>query len=249
MRTIFPDADEERLKSEFFGAGAGFFVDVGANHPQHGSQSWPLEQRGWSGVVVEPQPHLAEKLRELRKARVFEVVCSSPRNAGKTFPFYLADMHSSLNPQLVTTSRAPHGTVDVLARTLDDILAEAGAPRQIDFVSIDVEGHELDVLAGLDLRRWRCRLILLEDHVTSLAAHRFLVRQNYSLIRRTGLNGWYVPAEDAPSLSIGGRWSLMRKYYLGLPVRRLREYKRRLRSRIRMPAQRSADDVNAHAGR
>ena len=57
-------------------------------------------------------------------------------------------------------------------RTLDDILEQAEAPMPIDFVSIDVEGHEVEVLSGFDLARWRPRLILVEDHVTNLATHR-----------------------------------------------------------------------------
>ena len=59
-------------------------------------------------------------------------------------------------------------------RTLDEILTEARAPSPIDLLSVDVEGHELDVLRGFDFARWRPRLILLEDHVGNLDKHRFL---------------------------------------------------------------------------
>jgi hypothetical protein len=76
-------------------------------------------------------------------------------------------------------------------------------------------------------------LILMEDHITSLAKHRLLLRSGYRLIRRTGLNGWYVPAEAAPPLGPLGWWLLARKYYLALPIRMLREAKRRLRDRVR----------------
>jgi FkbM family methyltransferase len=229
MRTVYPDEAEQRLKAEFFGARLGFFVDVGANDPQLGSQSFALEQAGWRGILVEPQPDLAEKLRQSRTARVFQVACSSRENAGKTMPLYLSGWHSSLDSQLVTTGVRPQGVTHVLIRTLDEILVEAGAPSDIDFLSIDVEGHEVEVLAGLDLSRWRVRLILVEDHVTSLSNHRLLTRRGY----RTGLNGWYVPVEVAPRLGLFGWWSVVRKYYLGLPIRLLRERKRRWRDSIR----------------
>ncbi len=69
MRTVFPWQVEDRLKAEFFGASQqGFFVEVGANRPQQGSQSWQFEQAGWRGVLVEPQPDLAERLRRSRDA-------------------------------------------------------------------------------------------------------------------------------------------------------------------------------------
>jgi FkbM family methyltransferase len=233
MRTIFPEAAEERLKAEFFGSSRGFFVDVGANDPHVGSQSFALEQAGWQGVLIEPQPDLAAKLRENRAARVFAAACSSPGNAGKTMPLYLAGMLSSLDSGLVVTGMRPHGAVEVPIRTLDDMLTEAAAPAPIDFLSIDIEGHEIEAFAGFDFARWRPRLILMEDHITSLAKHRLLLRSGYRLIRRTGLNGWYVPAKATPRLGLLGWCSLARKYYLALPIRMLREAKRRLRDRVR----------------
>ena len=235
MRTVFPYQAEDRLKAEFIDTSRrGFFVEVGANEPQIGSQSWALEQAGWTGILVEPQPDLAETLRRQRRARVVAAVCSSPQNAGGTLTLYLSAWHSSVKPDLAVTGTIPRGAIEVPARTLDDILEEANAPSPIDFISIDVEGHESEVLEGFDLARWRPRLLLIEDHVTSLATHRRLTRAGYRLIRRTGENGWYVPRAEAPPLGLG-RWQLLRKYYFALPFRVLRERKRRLRDRLRRP--------------
>ena len=234
MRTVFPDDRvEDRLKAEFFGDKRdGFFVEVGANDPQRGSQTWQFERIGWSGVLIEPQPDLAARLRGARRARVVAAACSSPDQAGRLMPLYLSGPYSSLDAKLAVTTIKPEGAVEVPVRTLDDILAEANAPSPVDFVSIDVEGHELAVLEGFDVARWRPRLILLEDHLISLSAHRHLSESGYRLIRRTGLNGWYVPRREAPALGLGSL-QLVRKYYLGLPVRIVRERKRRLRDRLR----------------
>jgi FkbM family methyltransferase len=233
MQTVFPDHAEERLKAAFFGTRPGFFVEVGANDPRQGSQTWALEQAGWRGVLVEPQPDLAAKLKAGRTAQVFPVACSSPENAGGTMTLHLAGMLSSLDPRLAVTGLKPEWAIEVPVRTLDDILVEAGAPAPVDFLSIDIEGHETEALSGFSFARWRPRLILIEDHVTNLAKHRLLSRSGYRLIRRTGLNGWYVPRATAPRLGFSGWWSLVRKYYLALPIRSLRELKRRLRDRVR----------------
>jgi FkbM family methyltransferase len=233
MRTVFPWQVEDRLKAEFFGAShRGFFVEVGANQPQQGSQSWQFEQAGWRGVLVEPQPDLAERLRQSRQAQVVAAACSSPANAGTAMTLHVLGPHSSLNPELAVTGVTAQSTVEVPVRTLDDILEQAQAPTPIDFVSIDVEGHEVEVLSGFDLARWRPRLLLVEDHVTSLATHRCLTRAGYRLIRRTGPNGWYVPQPQAPSIGLGW-WQIARKYYFALPIRMLRDRKRRLRDRLR----------------
>src|SRR5947207_9972840 len=96
-RAIFPGDAEDSLKVEFSAATSrGFFVDVGANAPRDGSQSYAFERRGWDGVLVEPQPDLAAALRRERRAKVYAVACSTPANAGKTLTLYLAGIQSSL---------------------------------------------------------------------------------------------------------------------------------------------------------
>src|SRR5205085_12172065 len=146
MRAILPDDEEMRLVREFFGGATGYFVDIGANDPQLGSQSWHLEQAGWTGILIEPQPDLAPRLRQTRKAKVFAVACSAPANAGKSMPLYLAGPLSSLSENLMDVTQKAKTVVAVSVQTLDQVLAEAAAPTPIDFLSIDVEGHAREVL-------------------------------------------------------------------------------------------------------
>lgn len=199
----------------------GFFVDVGANHPWAGSQSWHLEQRGWHGVLVEPLPGHADVLRRTRTAAVFAVACSSPENAGKTLPFYAAGPLSGLDRRQMAPWAEPE-VIKVPVTTLDAILERAGAPAPIDFLSIDVEGHEIEALRGFDFARWAPRLIVIEDHIANLNRHRFLTRNGYRLVRRTELNGWYVPRAAPVRFGARDRWHVLRKYFLGLPLRKLR---------------------------
>jgi len=130
----------------------------------------------------------------------------------------------------------PERVIDVPIRTLDGILEEAKAPAGFDFLSIDVEGHEIEVLRGFDIGRWRPRLILIEDHVGDLAKHRFLKSAGYRLVRRYENNGWYVPRDAAVRRHWSDQWEIVRKYYLALPFRVLRNYLRRLRASIKAQA-------------
>ncbi len=224
--------EEERLVRDFFGgAGSGFFVEVGANHPTKNSQSWHLEQAGWSGILVEPQPDLAAFLVTARKAQVFAVACSSPDRAGQPMPLHVAGPMSSLDRGKMAAGAQAQYVIMVPVRTLDSILVEAEAPAPLDLLSIDVEGHEVEVLEGLDLDRWQPRLILMEDHVESLARHRHLTRSGYRLVRRFGFNGWYVPEDSPLRPDRSERWTILRKYYLALPFRMLRNWSRRIRGK------------------
>lgn len=221
-----------RLVAEFFGARKGYFVEVGANEPRARSQTYHLEQAGWTGVLIEPQPVLAAMLRAKRSAKVFAVACSAPESEGRTLPLHVAGPLSSLSRATMAPGAAPVATIDVPIRTLDGVLAEAGAPDHFDFLSIDVEGHEIEVLRGFDIARWRPQLILLEDHVADLSKHRYLTAAGYRIIRRYENNGWYVPQESAHQIGPGDRWEILRKYYLALPFRVLRNLSRRLRGKI-----------------
>ena len=225
-----PAGREQELVRQFFaGACAGFFVEVGANRPRQRSQTWHLEQLGWSGVLVEPQPDLADDLARSRRAMVFAVACSSRQNAGKRMRLHVAGPHSALDRAAMAPGTQPERAIGVPVRALDDILLEARAPAQFEFLSIDVVGHELEVLRGLDFARWQPRLVLIEDHVADLDRHRFLTRRGYRLVRRYENNGWYVPQNAPVKVGLRERWEIVRKYYLALPFRIARNASRRLR--------------------
>jgi len=87
--------------------------------------------------------------------------------------------------------------VSVRVRPLDAMLAEVNA-GPIDFVSIDVEGHEIAVLRGFDLNRWRPRVMLIEDksdlNVTEVERH--MSERGYRRFYRSGGNDWYVSTES-----------------------------------------------------
>lgn len=218
------------MVAAFFGDRKGYFVEVGANEPRERSQTWHLEQAGWTGVLIEPQPELADQLRALRSAKVFAVACSAPEHAGRRLPLHVAGPLSSLDRAGMAPGAVTERVIEVPIRTLNSVLAEAGAPEGFDFLSIDVEGHEIEVLRGFDIDRWRPRLILLEDHVGDLRKHRYLTAAGYRIVRRYENNGWYVPA--ASPVRSQSRWEILRKYYLALPARRLRNLSRRLRGTI-----------------
>ena len=127
----------------------GFYVEVGANDPHSGSQTWLLEQNGWRGVLVEPQAALCEKLRRERKSlKLFQVACSGPESEGEASLHIGADTGiSTLEPQPNTHGTQFVGIERVKITTLNKVLTEAGAVK-IDFLSLDVEGHEMGVDAG-----------------------------------------------------------------------------------------------------
>src|SRR5262249_56809917 len=134
------------------------------------------------GVLPERRQTVADDLWRARSAKVFAVACCSQQNAGRRMGLHLAGAWSSLDRDRMASGVEPERVIEVPVRTLDDILIEARAPMRFDLLSVDVEGHELEVLSGFDFTRWQPRLVLLEDHVGNLKKHRFLRAAGYRLI-------------------------------------------------------------------
>ena len=215
---------EDRLVWEFFQRRPrGFFIEVGANDPVVISQTYLLEQNGWEGILVEPQPGCCQRLREVRKrSKVIQAACGAPEQKGKaSFRVAANDAFSTLAGQREAEEATFTETVEVDLVTLDDVLANCGSPK-VDFLSIDVEGGEVDVLRGFNLAKYHPGLILVEDDVYHLRLHSYLRAQGYKLVRRTGSNNWYVPNETVFPLGLGDRLGLLRKMYLATPLRKLK---------------------------
>lgn len=217
-----PPVIEQSLVREFFGNRKGFYVDVGANDPVIDSQSRHLEEIGWTGLLLEPLPALCEKLRKERAGKVVQCACSSPANHGKKLNLISAGVHSTLNPSPIALGANSSEVIEVECRTLDSILEEQGVKPGFDFISIDIEGHEMEMFEGFTLGKWKPGLVLLEDHVVNHEKHNHMVSNGYGLILRTGLNSWYVADAARYRFSIAARFEQFRKYWLGLPFRKMR---------------------------
>jgi FkbM family methyltransferase len=229
----YSQSGEDLLLWEYFGARTnGFFLEAGANHPTKLSQTWLFELHGWKGILVEPLAKNCELLRQHRPgSRVFQCALGAPEQRGRA-QIKVAGGDDALSGLVVDDDVIVERMEEVEVRTLDEVLAEAGNPK-LDFMSLDVEGFELQVLRGFDLMRHRPAVILIEDHLEHLLVHRHLARHGYRLVKRTGVNNWYVPKGQPFHMTTWReRLKLFRKMFLGLPFRKIRLSRRRRKHRI-----------------
>ncbi len=237
---------EDRILSRLFsGRTGGVCIEVGANNGVDGSTTLFFEQQGWDCVLIEPNPALCEALRRRRRAQVFECAVSSSEGVATLHVAEGADLAHAVS----ALGAEDHGRrilrqhgfathpVDVRTRRLDDVLDEAGLGGPIDFISIDVEGHELEVLRGFSLDRWRPTVLIVEDNSAAWDGDvsRYLGERGYVRFNRTGVNDWYAHAMNARLAGAGRRLG----YYPAMVGARGRMVLHRIADRLlRIPAAR-----------
>lgn len=142
-------------------------MDVGANDGLTGNNTKHLEELGWIVLCVEPNPNLEKSGRENRK--LWRNVACGSRNEDSVdfkivgeFPHAsLSGMHCEEGPSATIVLQGNVTTVKVPVRTLNCLLEQAGFPR-LDLLCVDVEGHEMETLRGLDFDLWKPTVIVCE---------------------------------------------------------------------------------------
>lgn len=187
---------------------SGFFVEFGAGNGIDLSNTHLLEKKfGWSGILAEPAQSWHNALRNERGCAL-DVRCVWNKS-GERIEFNEVDQ-----PEYSTIAR--YSATDVYSKirecgrrylvetvTLADLLAQHNAPRRIDYLSIDTEGSELEILKTFDFRQYDVRLITVEhnhrperdDIHRLLLAHGFIrMFEGASLV-----DDWYVKPDPAVS--------------------------------------------------
>ena len=197
----------------------GYFIEVGAYDGVALSNTYFLEQMGWSGLLVEPIASLCQRAAQTRpRSRVVHGACGKRGSQGTT-KFTVAQnvpVLSFLHADQEHIDRciregAELVEIEVPLLTLDDILLEerrnptpfggawqAKGGWKIDVVSIDTEGCELEVLDGFNLERFRPRVLVIEnDRQSGEAIEPYLESRGYGKFHRQKINDFYVRKDDA----------------------------------------------------
>jgi FkbM family methyltransferase len=183
----------------------GFYVDIGANDPVGCSVTCHFYHRGWSGVNVEPAG-IFERLRQHRP-RDINVNVGISRAPGRAmlFDYPAAPGNSTLSPAVARDHKSYPITCvpkEIELITLAQLCERYVGDRTIDFMSIDVEGHEEDVIAGGAWDRFRPRVLVIEATwpLSRRPSHEgwepLVLAHGYHFALFDGLNRFYVREED-----------------------------------------------------
>jgi FkbM family methyltransferase len=197
------------LLSCFDGRRDGFYIDIGSGHPVYDNSSLLFYLKGWRGITVEPNPSLSRLTRAVRRRdRHIEASVGAVRGEGT---FYLVNDYHGLSTMIESHA---HSALSQFGKTSEAFsvpvttlraVCEQHAPASFEFLKVDVEGAEQDVLLHGDWLRFRPRVVVVEALAPYTLApawnawEPFLARYGYRYAWFDSLNRYYL-AEEAGEL-------------------------------------------------
>ena len=168
QKSYSQEGEDIILKRFFEKKEVGFYVDVGAHHPKRFSNTYLLYKKGWSGINIDAMPNSMKRFDRTRSRDInIEKAISEKKQSLK----YYAFNESALNGFSKELSEQRNGksgyflkfTCDLETSTLEEVLDNNLSENQeIDFLSIDVEGLDFEVLKSNNFEKYRAKLILIE---------------------------------------------------------------------------------------
>ena len=180
----------------------GRYVDVGCNSPVRYSNTFELYLQGWRGINIDANRDLIKDCKRVRKQDISIRAAVSDSEREVTFHKAKKDAVSTIDEKRLVEwkkhfefSEADQEkvTTQTLTKILDENL-EKGS--NVDLLTIDVEGHDLQVLRGLDLEKYRPKIIIIEMHdfhgIEDSEIYRHLNANGYELKYFAVLNAYFV---------------------------------------------------------
>ena len=182
----------------------GYFVEFGATNGVNISNTYLLEKEfGWNGILAEPAKRWHEELRKNRNSHI-ETDCVWS-NTSSVLSFNEADSGELSTIASFSSSdnyreERRHGTsYSVKTISLEDLLDKYSAPKEIDYLSIDTEGSEYEILRNFNFDKYRIKVITCEHNFTSAREKIFSLLKRNGYIRKfpefSRVDDWYVRAD------------------------------------------------------
>ncbi len=181
----------------------GFYIDVGCHDPIRISNTFKLYLLGWNGINIDADKNVMRKVSKVRKLDIN--ICTAVSDTVKEVTYY----RSAETPNVNTISAETYETWKsnwnfdikdqeiITTTTLTNILTEhVAVGKKIDLLTVDVEGHEWEVIKGLDLNLYRPKLIVLECHdfqnYTETTIYKHLIANHYTLAGFVIMNVYFL---------------------------------------------------------
>ena len=182
------------IKNIFRNKKKGFYIDVGCNHPFLNNHTLLLYKLGWSGINIDLDYNSIDMFNYFRKKDInLQYAISDSNNEVELFFYHNRAAKNTISKDFGAGAKS---IKKIKTITLNQVLDINNIQSRIDFLTIDVEGNEMNVLKGFDLNKYNPTLIMLEfiepgvkefydkniQRVQNSEIYKYLIKNNYKLI-------------------------------------------------------------------
>ena len=148
----------------------GVYIDVGCNHPVYNNNTYLLSKKGWRGINIDLDKKSIELFNIFRKKDLnINLAVSSEETELEYINYHEKSPINKIKTSKKNNNEKFKDIRKIKSSTLNSIIENSEyKDKSIDFVSIDVEGHELDVIKGFNLKKYKPSIIVIEFLDTSL---------------------------------------------------------------------------------
>lgn len=166
----------------------GFYVDIGCYHPTHINNTYLLYKKGWNGINIDVSQFSIDLFKFMRPDDL-NYKCAVSETKKKVNLYYQKEHSQLTSINKLTAKKFIKGRLKkkiINSYSLEEILSWGKyKDYEIDFLDVDVEGADLQVLKGLNFSKRKPKLICVEIHQKNFRKHkiyRFLIKKKYKLI-------------------------------------------------------------------
>jgi FkbM family methyltransferase len=176
----------------------GIYLDVGCFHPYMYSNTCLLHKKGWTGINVDINQTSIDLFNIARPKDIN--LCTTIDENKKKFTMYYDDPFSPINTldknfyeNLKESFFKNKRILSIQSKTIKEIIETSKIENKVDFINIDVEGSDYDILKQIDLKKLKVKLVSIETHNVEGSASKnvdliscFLEKNNFSIYKRIG---------------------------------------------------------------
>lgn len=176
----------------------GFFVDIGAHDGIALSNTFAFEQLGWKGICVEANPDTFEKLKKNRTCDSYNYAVTSIKDEYIEFRQagvlgVIESLSSSSHKKRIKKESGDTDLVKVKTSTFDNLMKNYPSITYIDYLSLDVEGSEMDVLKTIDFSKYKFGILTVENNAGPNEIKDFMEPRGYNLIEHVACDLLFMP--------------------------------------------------------
>ena len=197
----------------YFKKRTGFFIEIGANDGLHMSNTLLLDNNGWKGICVEPNPSKFAELVVNRPKAICNNSAVFSSNGYTEFDIAFSDLLSGISTTIDKYTEYINGnktTITVKTILLTDLLSQCNAPTFIEYLSLDTEGSEYEILRVFDFSKYIFGYIDVEHNFIEpkrTLIRNLLVSNGYIHHRTNRWDDIYVHSSVRGNKSYIGPWS------------------------------------------